>query len=208
MQFSQNQIVGLFRSRHPKYTFKQEALFQEALSELSMKGEVHLDHKKGLCYLDGKEYRLTIPLRYFRVIKDISKEKRYEYTFTGKKKEARAWVEEFGDDALINFTDKGREIPKDYLDIAYYRTMCQSRFTLCPVGDFKWTYRFFEAIMCKSIPIVERQGIDPSMDGFVYFLQDERSNHCYSTEVCDDNYRLLVARHSMLKNVLDIPLEI
>ena len=72
----------------------------------------------------------------------------------------------------------------------------------------KWTYRFFEAIMCKSIPIVEKQGVDHSMDGFNYFLQDERNTHCYCTKVCDDNYRLLVARHSLLESVLDISLEI
>lgn len=198
-------MIGLFRSKHPRYTFKQEALFQEALSEMGIKGKAYVNHEKGLCYLDDKEYRLTFPLRYFHVIKDIPKEKRYEYTFTGKKTEARAWVEEFAGDALINFTEKGREVAKDYLDVAYYRTMCQSKFTLCPAGDFKWTYRFFEAIMCKSIPIVERQGADPSMKGFVYFLQDERSTHYYSAKICDNNYRLLVARHSLLKNVLDIP---
>lgn len=201
-------MTGFFRSRYPKHTFKQEALFQEALNEMGIEGKVYVDHEKGVCYLDDEGYHLTFPLRYFHVIKDISKEKRYEYTFTGKKTEARAWVEEFAEDALINFTEKGREIAKDYLDVAYYRTMCESKFTLCPAGDFKWTYRFFEAIICKSIPVVERQGVDQSMDGFRYFLQDERSIHRYSAKVCNDNYRLLVAKHSLLKRVLDIPLEI
>ena len=57
---------------------------------MGIKGKVHVDHEKGVCYLDDEEYHLTFPLRYFHVIEDISKEKRYEYTFTGKKTEARA----------------------------------------------------------------------------------------------------------------------
>ena len=33
--------------------------------------------------------------------------------------------------------------------------MCQSRFTLCPAGDSPWSFRFYEVLMCKSIPVVE-----------------------------------------------------
>ena len=200
-------ITNILNKEHSKYIFKQEALFQEALGELGMKGETHVNHQKGRCYLDGVEYRLIFPLRYFRTIKDLPKDKRHRYTFTGKRTEERLWVETFANNTSINSTEKGREISKDYLDISYYLTMCHSKFTLCPKGDFNWTYRFFEAIMCKSIPIIERLGVDSSMDGFVYFLQDEKSAHRYSKKICDDNYRLLVARHSLLASVLDMHLE-
>jgi hypothetical protein len=37
----------------------------------------------------------------------------------------------------------------------YFETMCQSRYVLCPAGDTSWSFRFYETIMCKSIPIVK-----------------------------------------------------
>uniref|UniRef100_A0A6C0IK29 Uncharacterized protein n=1 Tax=viral metagenome TaxID=1070528 RepID=A0A6C0IK29_9ZZZZ len=40
-------------------------------------------------------------------------------------------------------------------NIYYFETMCQSKFILCPAGDSSWSFRFYETLMCKSIPIVE-----------------------------------------------------
>jgi len=37
----------------------------------------------------------------------------------------------------------------------YFEKMCQSKFILCPAGDEPWSFRFYETLMCKSIPIVE-----------------------------------------------------
>jgi len=37
----------------------------------------------------------------------------------------------------------------------YFQTMCQSRYVLCPRGDAPWSFRFYEILMCKSIPVVE-----------------------------------------------------
>jgi hypothetical protein len=40
-------------------------------------------------------------------------------------------------------------------NIGYFEKMCQSKFVLCPAGDSSWSFRFYEVILCKSIPIVE-----------------------------------------------------
>ena len=40
-------------------------------------------------------------------------------------------------------------------NIVYFETMCKSKFVLCPGGDSPWSFRFYEVLMCKSIPIVE-----------------------------------------------------
>jgi hypothetical protein len=40
-------------------------------------------------------------------------------------------------------------------NIDYFENMCKSKFILCPAGDTSWSFRFYEALMCKSIPIVE-----------------------------------------------------
>lgn len=37
----------------------------------------------------------------------------------------------------------------------YFEKMCQSKYVLCPGGDAPWSFRFYEILMCKSIPIVE-----------------------------------------------------
>lgn len=33
--------------------------------------------------------------------------------------------------------------------------MCQSKYVLNPAGDSPWAFRFYEILMCKSVPIVE-----------------------------------------------------
>lgn len=40
-------------------------------------------------------------------------------------------------------------------NVDYFKTMRQSKYVLCPAGDAPWSFRFYEVLMCKSIPIVE-----------------------------------------------------
>ena len=40
-------------------------------------------------------------------------------------------------------------------NINYFEKMCQSKYCLCPAGDAPWSFRFYEVLMCKSIPVVE-----------------------------------------------------
>ncbi len=68
----------------------------------------------------------------------------------------------------------GREFPFKSLDLDYYETLSRSQFVLCPNGDFIWTYRFFEAIMCGAIPLIEEKC--DSYDGFRYSLMTEDAN--------------------------------
>ena len=39
-------------------------------------------------------------------------------------------------------------------NLYYFETMCKSKYCLCPAGDAPWSFRFYEVLMCKSIPIV------------------------------------------------------
>lgn len=83
-------------------------------------------------------------------------------------------------------------------DVEYLRTMCRGQFTLCPGGDQPWSYRFFEAIMCKSIPIVEnyfstgRNQVEREI-GYRYFKVDEE--HEFREEWVEENWRLFCAHH-------------
>lgn len=40
-------------------------------------------------------------------------------------------------------------------NIFYFQSMAQSKYVLCPAGDAPWAFKFYEILMCKSIPIVE-----------------------------------------------------
>jgi hypothetical protein len=40
-------------------------------------------------------------------------------------------------------------------NVDYFEKMCQSKYVLCPAGDSSWSFRFYETLMCKSVPIVE-----------------------------------------------------
>lgn len=42
-------------------------------------------------------------------------------------------------------------------NVFYFETMKKSKFVLCPCGDSSWSFRFYETLMCKSLPIVESQ---------------------------------------------------
>ena len=40
-------------------------------------------------------------------------------------------------------------------NLFYFETLCQSKFVLCPAGDSPWSFRFYEVLMCESMPIVK-----------------------------------------------------
>jgi len=41
-------------------------------------------------------------------------------------------------------------------NLFYFETLCQSKFVLCPAGDSPWSFRFYEVLMCESMPIVKK----------------------------------------------------
>ena len=36
----------------------------------------------------------------------------------------------------------------------YFETMAQSKYILCPAGDAPWSFRFYETLLCHSIPVL------------------------------------------------------
>jgi hypothetical protein len=82
----------------------------------------------------------------------------------------------------------------------FFRVLCSSQFTLCPAGDLPWSMRFFEAILCRSIPIVSdlehigRNDLERSIGYHVYLRGDD---HFYDEGVVEENYRMFL-RHQTL----------
>ena len=60
----------------------------------------------------------------------------------------------FGD-LLLWSSERGRVFPWKAWDDDYFRLLARAEFVLCPSGDFVWSYRFFEAVLCGAIPVVE-----------------------------------------------------
>lgn len=105
-------------------------------------------------------------------------------------------------------SNKGRYFPVKVWDEEYYEFLANSHFVLCPNGDFTWTYRFFESILCGAIPIVENTC--DLYNGFEYFfMSDPIEQLAYSQDAVERNfYRaqnlLTVRRESLNKHIIDI----
>jgi hypothetical protein len=82
----------------------------------------------------------------------------------------------------------------------FFRVLRHSQFTLCPAGDVPWSMRFFEAIMCKSIPIVSdpahvgRNELERAIGYQVYFRDND---HVYDDAIVHANFRRFL-RHQTL----------
>jgi hypothetical protein len=88
---------------------------------------------------------------------------------------------------MIASSDKGRVFPGKAWDDDYFRLLARSKFVLCPAGDYVWTYRFFESIMCGAIPIVE--ATCPSYKGFRYFtMKDPIGSIQWSSDIAEHNF--------------------
>lgn len=89
----------------------------------------------------------------------------------------------------VVYSKAGRRFPGKVWDDAYYEFLVNSTMTLCPDGEEIWTYRFFEAMLCGSVPIVQSDCL--VYKGFRYgFLTDDPSTIDCSPEVVAHNFRL------------------
>lgn len=83
----------------------------------------------------------------------------------------------------------------------YFEVLCRSEFTLCPAGDLPWSMRFFEAIMCRSLPIVSdlehvgRNALERAI-GYRVLLPDD--DHVYDAEAAEHNHRLFLRHQTLL----------
>lgn len=56
---------------------------------------------------------------------------------------------------LFIFTNRGRNEINKYFDEDYFSILLRAKYVICPSGDYDWTYRFFEAIICFAIPYAQ-----------------------------------------------------
>lgn len=96
---------------------------------------------------------------------------------------------------LIDSSNNGREFPLKTFDRDYFNEMKKYKFILCPDGDFIWSYRFFESVMCGAIPIVENES--PLFEGFKYYnIEDNLVDMVWKPEWVSNNLNLLVEKYT------------
>jgi hypothetical protein len=141
----------------------------QALKEKNIKAEVFIEHKENpITYIGENQYSLIFP-RF--LLNHFSIEKEKDYVFVGLFTEKRkSFLSQFPT-AYIENSKRGRNTQTKEYDIEYFNIMSNYKFVLCPNGDFIWTYRFFEAILCGSIPIIEEDC--KLYDGFKFLKKGE-----------------------------------
>lgn len=147
----------------------QEIRARQALSELGREDDVRIEHREPATYIGEKKYSLVFP----RFILSYPTEKDIEVIFVGKITPPRQAFLERARRELVNrdvtFINslRGRQDGVRERDDEYFRALGRARFGLCPNGDFVWTYRFFETVLLKAIPIVEQDC--ELYEGYKYF---------------------------------------
>jgi hypothetical protein len=97
-----------------------------------------------------------------------------------------------------------KEVPfedRAHFNPAYFEVLRRTELALCPAGDQPWSMRFFEAIMCRSIPVVSdalhtgRHQVERDL-GYHYFLKYEE--HRYHDELAEENLQRFLRRQTLM----------
>lgn len=163
------------------------------------------DHENGCNYINNVKIPVTFPICLKNFISELNKDKKLKYNYKGTISPTKRWVLKYKSipNSIIEESRRGRSDKKYEIDINYYQNMCNSCFTLCPTewGDKKssWTYRFFEAIMSLSIPILQNNSNDIHMKN--YFFYYDSDDHVYSKEKAEKNYNIFINSKHFLNNI-------
>lgn len=109
------------------------------------------------------------------------------------------YSDKFG--SLTWITTKVRAI----YDANYFSTLRKSKFCLCPAGDYPWSIRFYEALMCKAIPIVKYswetwRSLEESKLDYKFYLVDDKE-FIYREDWAEHNYALFMKYHTLDGNM-------
>ena len=104
-------------------------------------------------------------------------------------------------DLLLYSSDRGRIFPIKAWDEEYFNILANSQFVLCPSGDYVWSYRLFESILCGAIPIAEKTCA--AYDGFRFHASSDNAGKFeWSAADAEYNYRLCVEKLTIPKSQL------
>ena len=165
----------------------QETRTKQALKEIGNENAkikiVHAERPKTI--VNGKEYTLIFPKFIANAGNSFQRFDRifFKGFMTVKRAEFLARLFFYKKPLLVINSENGRDEVKKKNDWEYFEQMGESQFVACPDGDFTWTYRFFEAIFCQAIPIIENES--PLYKGYKFYKVGEEL--VYNTEWVEHN---------------------
>lgn len=194
--------------------------------------EIAVFHQEAVNRVGIFDMKLAFPRKFVRRVHGLATllGKSLAFTFVGHlnnpESPERLWVLRFDDDSglspearsawpllkerksFVKHSKRGRSSRKHLFDYEYYSSLAMANFTLCPAGAFGWTYRFLEAIMAMSIPVVSSADIvrNPHIEeGYFYYTYTPTSSKeeheqqvqafVYREEEAQRNYALLLENH-------------
>ena len=166
------------------------------------------DHRNGCNYINNVKIPVTFPIYIKEHIDQCSKDKNINYYYRGTIVSTKKWILKYNNvpNSVVEKSRRGRTKEKYKIDEEYYKNMSISYFTLCPTewGNHKtsWTYRFFEAIMCLSIPILENDSNDIYMKDYFFFF--DKDEHIYDKDKAIENYNKFIESKHFLKNIHEL----
>ena len=164
----------------------QEIRARQALIEANkVEFKLDIEHSTPITRVNGVEYSLIFP----KVLLDFNKgvEKDIDMLFVGMINDKRKpFLSNFSEATIIS-SNRGREFITKQFDTEYFKKMARSKFVLCPNGAFIWTYRFFESVIFKAIPIIEEY--TSHYDGYYYYTKND--NFVYNEDWVNSNLEKL-----------------
>lgn len=129
----------------------QEIRARQVLEEEGLDLPISVIHEEiPKTFIGDKEFTLIFP----KSMLNYECDKTIDVLFIGKITDTRKeFLNQF--DATIIESLRGRDKTTKGFDESYFKEMSKAKFVLCPNGDFIWTYRFFEAVLFKAIPVIE-----------------------------------------------------
>ena len=93
-----------------------------------------------------------------------------------------------------------------YQEPTYRSILCNSKFTLTPAGDQPWSRRTYEAMLCCSIPIVQRRehvgrteaDLALGYEFYVYDASKPKSHYVYRRDWATSNWHKFVKHNTLL----------
>ena len=147
--------------------------------------------KSGMNVIDNKVVPIVFPHKLIALCREKWADNRRQYFFRGTITENRAWLRSFPN---VMESGRGRNIRLKYtFDLDYYERLAETKFSLSPVGDCDWSYRFFESIMCGAIPILGDDDRDKFSCNFRYLRASDA--HVYDSSIVEYNIRQLYRYH-------------
>lgn len=207
-------------NKTPTKKLLQQIHLEQAMSEECWNvSDIQVKHQEARNIVDGCEIGIVFPrsLIAYCHCGVWNTNKTIDYYFSGKlsPKRNNSWISTYANStdagvAQVVFTNAGRTIRKTtgLYDYPYYDNLMSSRFALAPDGDFPWTYRFLEGIMCGAIPVVSKRLVPEEQElGYEYcqalqpceLLDDEEKRR----KAAQRNWLLFITRHSLVTELHD-----